>query len=216
MASRWSLRHTGIYHHHDVSANFDLWIILHPVNGSILENKLTALADDEGVSRSMRSKLYQDPFRLHLLIYSSYSDNWRWYLRFLGDQVKHKVCIFKAILYHMYRFNPITQNEMVFTLELSGATSSAPRFEAVRSLRSISDTIISSSAYCNGNIAILNCLEKTGDSSELYRSFYATSREKVRGYAAGFGVVDRRISNAIDFVSMPSHYLGRENEIIDR
>ena len=71
IASRWSLRHTGIYHQQDKSAGFDLWIILHPVHRSLLEQTLMALADDGAVACSMCSKLYDDPFRLHLLIYSS-------------------------------------------------------------------------------------------------------------------------------------------------
>lgn len=33
----------------------------------------------------------QKPYRLHLLLLSSYSDNWRWYFRYLGDQFTREV-----------------------------------------------------------------------------------------------------------------------------
>ena len=107
MASRWSLRHTGIYHHHDRATDFDLWIMIHPVNDSILERRLIALTVDGEVSRSMLPKLYHDPFKLHLLVYSSYFDNWRWYLQFLGEQVKQKVLIrrFSISFYLRYLIN---------------------------------------------------------------------------------------------------------------
>ena len=89
---------------------------------------------------------------------------------------------------------------MVFTLELSSAASSSLSFESVRSLRSMHDTIISSSAYCDGNLSILDCLDDIGEKSEIYRSFYATSREKIRGYKAGFTILQSRVFNSVDFV----------------
>lgn len=93
VANRWSLRHTGIYHHHNTAADFDLWIIVHPVSDSALERQLLALAKNRDVPHFMHSKIYDDPFQLHLLIYSTYLGNWRWYLQFLGNEVKRQVWI---------------------------------------------------------------------------------------------------------------------------
>ena len=62
------------------------------------------------------------------------------------------------------------------------------------------DTILSSSAYCDGNLSILACLDDIGERSEIYRSFYTTSREKLRGYKAGFTTLKSRVLNAVDFV----------------
>ena len=41
--SPWSFRHTAVYHHHDSTTNFDLFILLHPVENSYLEQQLINL-----------------------------------------------------------------------------------------------------------------------------------------------------------------------------
>ena len=81
----WSLRHTGVYHHH--SKELDLWILLHSVQDSVAEKKLLALEKD----KVELNRLLEDPFRIHLLLASSYYPNWRWYLRDLGRQFNEKV-----------------------------------------------------------------------------------------------------------------------------
>jgi hypothetical protein len=92
---KWSFRHTGVYHHHTLQ--FDLFIILHPNNYSVLEGRLLKLlkVDSNTMTESNVSQLNafrEDPYRLHLLVMSSFFDNWRWYLRYLGESFKIEVC----------------------------------------------------------------------------------------------------------------------------
>jgi len=91
---KWSFRHTGVYHHH--TSNFDLFIILHPNDHSVLEGRILKMLDANSATRpglSQLSAFYNDPYRLHLLVMSSFFDNWRWYFRYLGEDFKAEVCI---------------------------------------------------------------------------------------------------------------------------
>jgi hypothetical protein len=86
-ATPWSIRQTGVYHQH--SAQFDLWILLNPVDKSVLERQLELLEETRHIAALQ--KLRDDPFRLHSLVCESYVHNWRWYIRFLGKQFEGKV-----------------------------------------------------------------------------------------------------------------------------
>ena len=83
----FSFRQTGIYHRHSANEELDVFIVVHPVEDSLLE---------EEVVRILRSKetaldFCKNPFRLHFSPFIMYIDNWRWYLRFIGEQLGHKV-----------------------------------------------------------------------------------------------------------------------------
>jgi hypothetical protein len=88
----WSFRHTGIYHHH--TSDFDLYILLHPNQHSVLEAHLLKILGLDSSTESNQLQLSafnQDPYRLHLLVFSSFFDNWRWYFRYLGNQFAREV-----------------------------------------------------------------------------------------------------------------------------
>ena len=87
----WSFRHTAVYHHHDSASNFDLFILLHSIEDSYLEQQLISLTKPGPRSQSMLRTLLADPSNLHLLIASSYVNNWRWYLRYVGQSFEDKV-----------------------------------------------------------------------------------------------------------------------------
>jgi hypothetical protein len=86
----WSLRHTGVYHHH--TSDSDLWIILNPIKESLVETRLLELerlpADSAEINR-----ICKNSFLLHILLFSSYFGNWRWYFRSLGDDFEKKVFV---------------------------------------------------------------------------------------------------------------------------
>ena len=86
----WSVRQTGVYHHHDSTRDFDLFIFLHPLEESVLENQLIAMASSSNLESELAS-LCDSPYQLHLLPFTLYSDNWRWYLRNLGNEFQEKV-----------------------------------------------------------------------------------------------------------------------------
>ena len=81
----WSVRQTGVYQYHSATRPFDFFIFLHPLVDSLLEQHLTHLDVPEATS------FCQDPYRLHALPFAAYLDNWRWYLRDLGEDFQSKV-----------------------------------------------------------------------------------------------------------------------------
>lgn len=91
MINPWSFRHTGIYHHH--SSQLDLFIILHPNEESILDTRLCEWLGVTSDTSSLEgiSSLQREPNSLHLFVLSSFLDNWRWYLRHLGERFSEMV-----------------------------------------------------------------------------------------------------------------------------
>ena len=85
----WSIRQTGVYHHH--SLQFDLFIFLNPLEESVVESQLLAFGQANYSQHPMNSVI-ENPLQLHVLPFVSYLSNWRWYLRYLGDQFERKVC----------------------------------------------------------------------------------------------------------------------------
>lgn len=94
----WSFRHTGVYHQHqhdDHPLQFDLFVLLHPNQSSVLDAQvLEWLGIDPSktpLATSSSTSDMPDPERLHLLVLSSFLDNWRWYLRYLGERFNDAV-----------------------------------------------------------------------------------------------------------------------------
>jgi hypothetical protein len=71
-------RHTGVYHAH--SQDLDLFILLQCKGQTAAEQRIRDLNSPEPRIREELSKLCENPFRLHMLLASSYIHNWRPYL----------------------------------------------------------------------------------------------------------------------------------------
>ena len=88
--SPWSVRQTGVYHHHSATMDFDLFIILNPLVNSAFERQLLAFGAPQS-NESELANVCENPYRLHILPWAVYLDSWRWYLRYLGEQFQEKV-----------------------------------------------------------------------------------------------------------------------------
>src|ERR1700761_8576148 len=106
----WSVRHTGVYHYHSAATDFDLFILLHPVPNSVLEQQLATL------DISAIATIFTNPFTFHFLPFSSYLSNWRWYFRHLGEDFERK-------------------NDDVFGLDLKSSVPASVTFDMVQGLR---------------------------------------------------------------------------------
>lgn len=78
----WRMRQTGMYHSYSRAANNNLWIILHPKENSEFQTRLVGLANQLGSVQT----LVAQPHRVHALLFSSYFDNFRWWLKEIGDK----------------------------------------------------------------------------------------------------------------------------------
>ncbi|KAF2687942.1 hypothetical protein K458DRAFT_294629 [Lentithecium fluviatile CBS 122367] len=173
----WSLRHTGIYHHRNTAANgLDVFILLHPVREPVIENQLSALEGDV----AGRKELCTNPFLIHTWLFSSYFDNWRWYLRYLGT-----------------RFASENNLAMVIKPERTEPSSS---FLRVQRLRNLNDFILFSRACCAGNLDLLTRLSKSSMDGWKAVGDLDSQMSKMKGYIESANVLKGRVQNLIDLV----------------
>lgn len=86
-SNRWAVRQTGVYHRHTSNGIGNLWIFLHPKPKSALQTRLEACARDW----EERKGSFDDWELTHILVLSSYFDDWRWYLKNLSADVERMV-----------------------------------------------------------------------------------------------------------------------------
>lgn len=89
---RWSERQIGVYHEiFSHSDNSGVMILLHAMPGSKIQRRISKeLAD--GTERGGNAQRLR-PFQMHLLIFSSYLDEWRWYLDEIGTTCREMVSV---------------------------------------------------------------------------------------------------------------------------
>jgi hypothetical protein len=88
----WSLRQTGVHHRYSaqngLSPPENLWILFHPMLKSVAYKRLQEATEADLRGSGARA----DPLRLHLLVFSSYVDNWRLYLHDMTRRFLELVC----------------------------------------------------------------------------------------------------------------------------
>jgi hypothetical protein len=89
----WSFRHIGVYHQH--TPGLDLFLLLHSQPNSEVPVTLDDLMDDidreDETMTALRKGIFSNPAMMHHFVLSSYVDNWRTYLRHLGDRFSAEV-----------------------------------------------------------------------------------------------------------------------------
>lgn len=179
----WSFRHTGVYHRH--SPDLDLFILLHPNQYSVIEARLfqrLGIAPEPTSYQILPNWNFndQEPYRLHLLVLSSFFDNWRWYFRYLGDQ-----------------FSDENNQAMIVKPEDADAKST---FQRVQKLRNMNDFALFAKACCNCNLKVVESLESSAATPLQHSYDLAAQMTTLRGYVESSDVLECRIRNAIDLV----------------
>ena len=172
----WSVRQTGVYHAHNPHADFDLFILLHPTPSSVFETQLI------GLTGSVLDDFVANPYMVHLLAFSSYLGNWRWYFRYLGEDFRRK-------------------NDDAFALDLQTSVATASTFDMVQGLRHLFDTTISLSAFCKADLSNLRALNDVEEAGFESLSLIRKLSEELDGYQESLSALSKRIQNAIDLVS---------------
>ena len=114
----WSLRHTGVYHRHD--SELDVFVLLHPMEANMAEKRLLKLIETPDENLEELKRIIQNPFRLHLLLFSSYFDNWRWYFRYLGKEFSRTVRLEPTEL-TLQKFLTKSQNNKAMVIKIGRA-----------------------------------------------------------------------------------------------
>ncbi|KXH49772.1 hypothetical protein CSIM01_03909 [Colletotrichum simmondsii] len=187
----WSFRHVGVYHQH--KPGFDLFILLHCQPASELAETLQDLVEEEEEAEFseelndksaptvnvLRRDLCSQPAMLHHCILSCYLDNWRAYLRHLGD-----------------RFSKVLNTAMVPHAKMDHNVWVT--FKSVRELRNTNDLALFASACCQGNLEVTGCILSTGKfSAAEFRSM----ETMLRGYIDSSAVLRQRVDNTVELVS---------------
>ncbi|PYH92926.1 hypothetical protein BO71DRAFT_431468 [Aspergillus ellipticus CBS 707.79] len=165
----WSWRHTGVYHHrhhprHE-QKGYDLFIILHPNETSILDSRIQDLLT--GTSRPGshpdlgQERVHSLPATLHSLVLSSFVGNWRWYLRHVADQ-----------------FGKYNNRALVALPEESTPRES---YNLVSELRNLNDSALRAQICCRGSLELVKGL-KVGIASLLGAECAKALQQKPRGY----------------------------------
>jgi len=84
----WPIRQTAVFHRFVPKSKGSFWIFVHPMPNSVLKNRL-----EDSVIRMDHSDWYKSGQQLHYLTLSSYIENWRWYLKFINEELDRIVCL---------------------------------------------------------------------------------------------------------------------------
>lgn len=198
----WSVRQTGVYHFQSKKTEFDLFIFLHPLKGSIVENQLTGLARIGKANSSLLDSIFHDPYRLHILLFSSYLNNWRWYFRYLGENFQKKVCTYCLLQRKAISVLTLEKNDEALTLDLSSKGAISLNFDMVQSLHDLHDIILTLGAFCEGSLGVIETLENIGGSHYEGTHSLRPFSVQLGGNLKSLSVLGNRVRNAIDLVRL--------------
>lgn len=174
----WSLRHSGVFHHHTAHGTTDTVVLLHPVREPLIGNAIAALKEDA----VGRSEVCENPFLLHAWMFAQYFANWRWYLRYVGE-----------------RFAKENSMAMVEQPEDTNPQSS---FRRVQVLRNTMDLVLSTRACCSGNLDLIQRLSRCSQPAIQRLQILEAFECRMKGYIESADVLKGRVQNLIDLVSV--------------
>ncbi|KAG8530304.1 uncharacterized protein KY384_004806 [Bacidia gigantensis] len=151
----FSPRQTGIYHHSCKAEGFDLLILLHPREETLLEQQILKMVQDKQAAK----KLVDYPMRVHLLAYELYIGNWRWYLRDLGEELDRKVPTESHPRYTASLPLTSPQNDKIMIVDLDTPAAVSLNLEKVQALRNLGDKTLTLNGHCTSAKTVLEKLK---------------------------------------------------------
>jgi hypothetical protein len=185
-------RHTGVYHAH--SKDLDLFILLQCKGQTAAEQRLRDLNSPEPRIRQELSKLCENPFRLHMLLASSYVHNWRPYLGALVRDFNSRVGGKNYVLNLLAKY---LQSDPAMVLPPGGEETGAINFGHVQELRNIQDKVISAKMSCRSGLRVLtdlNALDVEGLNGIPFQM------RLLEGFIESAEELSGRVRNTIDLV----------------
>lgn len=86
-SNRWSERQVGVYH--QLRDGENTLILLHATPNSRLQSRIMSASDVQLAKTCKQSR--RGPVDIHILVFSTYLDEWRWYLDDIGATCKDLV-----------------------------------------------------------------------------------------------------------------------------
>lgn len=182
----WSLRQTGVYHKCTgvtESSLTNLWILLHPSPRTKLHKRL---------EMTSVSNLETDPLRLHLLIFSSYMDNWRQYFH---DMTREFLAF---------------EGDLMTSELLDSEDYTTFNFDTLQTLRHLAGKLIPIPTMLKSSINTIKSIKLMHETLAVARSEQSCSSKalyhlqayesRLEGYLAACLVLQARIENMTKFV----------------
>ena len=134
--------------------------------------------------------IQRNPLRLHVLVFSSYFDNWRWYLKDLGDQ-----------------FSKMEDKAM--TIDIRNRAHYDISFDTLQSLRHVEEKVVPLGALFRATVEIVDTIAKA-DAQRRLESQDVTSgnltdclasyTSQCRGHIASEEILQKRIRGILELV----------------
>ncbi|KAH7403386.1 hypothetical protein BKA64DRAFT_448559 [Cadophora sp. MPI-SDFR-AT-0126] len=185
--SSWPIRQTAVFHRFVPNSTGHLWIFIHPMPNSVLQQRLETyqFSGDE---------IPNCHWNLHLLAISSYIEGGRWYLRSLSDE-----------------FEDIA--DVALTLDFSRPGDYTEGFRTLTKLQYLQERILPLPARNETSIftvrelqtvyALFRTLELHDDSSaRIIQNSLSLFGAKYRGNLAGVEVLRSRVQGVIKLLSV--------------
>lgn len=136
----WSERQIGVYHKFSLAPKAKgLMILLH----AMLDSKAQKRLDEIFSAGRYNTNLNSTPLRLHVLIFTTYMDNWRWYMDDLGE-----LCL--------------QLENKGFTTEMNSKADRSLSFRTLQELRNLESKFIATTTILKATLAVLKHLEAIG------------------------------------------------------
>ena len=176
---------------------------MHPLADSVAQERL-----NDWYSRP-HSGLNINPLRIHILLLSSYLDNWRWYLKDLGHTF---LGIVSKSLRHFNRSHTIgisltlVQADTAMTLDIQEDYDLS--FTTLQDLRHLEQKVIPLRASFQANLEVVQVLETTNKDFQA-ASFYSEEEameqtdslrffsSQLRGHLLSVRILEKRIQGVV-------------------
>lgn len=210
----WSIRQSGVYHRYSPKLNSNVWLLLHPLADSVAQRRL-----NDWYSRPHHS-LNINPLRIHILLLSSYLDNWRWYLKDLGNTFLNIVSKATRDFVRLHSTEGLltsVQADISMTIDIQEDYDLS--FTTLQDLRHLEQKVIPLRASFQANLEIVQVLEATN--KEFQNAGFYTEEEAVeqtdclrlfvsqlRGHLLSVKILEKRIQGVVFLVrpSFSPHY----------
>ena len=140
----WTLRQVGVFCRYTPKPSGNIWIFLNAKEGSIIQNRI-----EDGMNKWELNNAYpQSLFSLHLLVFSSYFRNWRFYLSDLNQELEDIA-------------------DIALTREFTKSSHYTEGYDQLRKLKHLEDKVLPLTARFR---TILGTVLALRDVNELFRN----------------------------------------------
>ncbi|KAH7350699.1 hypothetical protein BKA65DRAFT_243414 [Rhexocercosporidium sp. MPI-PUGE-AT-0058] len=190
----WSLRQTGVYHKYSALSDAaatptNLWILLHPMQNSVVSKRLENITAED-----IRNDA--NPLRFHLLITSSYIDNWRMYLHDMTREfLELESNLMTSELRDREEYTMLNFDTLQTLRHLAGKLIPIPAIlqASIKTIKSISAMVIT--------LGTTTDLTRTAPESRKTQYHLQLCQSRLESYLESCYVLQARIENMTKFLA---------------